>query len=84
MSIRNPRKPVGAPRAKRQRWWDRQRAEVESMRANFTAPPGTFAWACLHGPDLCQRIRDTRPDLATWTVAEIRIAARERDAERER
>lgn len=66
------KRPVGAPRAKRQSWWARQEREIAQVRANFASPPGTFAWACLHGPTLCQRIREARPDLATWTREEIR------------
>lgn len=47
------KRPQGASRAKRQAWWNRQKLEVEQVRSNSKAPPGTFAWACLHGPDLC-------------------------------
>lgn len=63
--------PVGSGRKRRASWYAAQQREVSQMRANFSAPPGTFAWAALHGPDLCERIRQRRPDLATWTKEDI-------------
>lgn len=52
--------------AKRDAWWERQRADMQAQQANAAAPPGTLAWGLTFGPELCQHIRDHRPDIATW------------------
>lgn len=56
--------------SKRDAWWKRQKDDMAVAKANAAALPGTLAWAVTYGPELCEKIKQSRPDLAKWSNGE--------------